>query len=70
MESAWATATRIARCPHVKFDDGPEARGFVTNSFIGGLTPQEVFFHAMGGREGLIDKPLVNNREREKRATP
>jgi len=42
--------------PHyVKFDDGPEARGFVTNSFIGGLTPQEVFFHAMGGREGLID---------------
>ena len=25
------------------------------NSFIGGLTPQEFFFHAMGGREGLID---------------
>jgi len=51
--------------PHyVKFDDGPDARGFVSNSFISGLTPQEVFFHAMGGREGLIDKQLVNNRER------
>ena len=42
--------------PHfTKYDDGPEARGFVENSFIGGLSPQEVFFHAMGGREGLID---------------
>jgi len=45
--------------PHyTKYDDGPEARGFVGNSFIVGLTPQEVFFHAMGGREGLIDKRL------------
>lgn len=42
--------------PHfTKYDDGPEARGFVENSFISGLTPQEVFFHAMSGREGLID---------------
>jgi len=42
--------------PHfTKFDDGPEARGFVQNSFIQGLTPQELFFHAMGGRMGLID---------------
>ena len=42
--------------PHVtKYDDSPEARGFVENSFISGLTPQEVFFHAMGGRVGLID---------------
>lgn len=57
--------------PHYsKYDDGPEARGFVENSFIAGLTPQEVFFHAMGGRNGLIDKLLVNNREREKRVTP
>ncbi|RKO94694.1 hypothetical protein BDK51DRAFT_36240 [Blyttiomyces helicus] len=37
------------------FDDSPESRGFVMNSFITGLTPQELFFHAMGGREGLID---------------
>jgi len=42
--------------PHfTKYDDGPEARGFVENSFIAGLSPHEVFFHAMGGREGLID---------------
>ena len=42
--------------PHyVKFDDGPESHGFVENSFITGLSPQEFFFHAMGGREGLID---------------
>lgn len=42
--------------PHfTKYDDGPEARGFVENSFITGLSPSEVFFHAMGGREGLID---------------
>ena len=24
-------------------------------SYINGLTPQELFFHAMGGRIGLID---------------
>ena len=42
--------------PHyLKYDDSPESRGFVENSFIRGLTPQEFFFHAMGGREGLID---------------
>ena len=42
--------------PHYyKYDDSSEARGFVENSFISGQTPQEYFFHAMGGREGLID---------------
>jgi len=42
--------------PHfTKFDDGPESRGFVENSFISGIRPTEFFFHAMGGREGLID---------------
>ena len=42
--------------PHyVKYDDSPEARGFVRNSYINGLDPQEFFFHAMGGRVGLID---------------
>ena len=25
------------------------------NSYLKGLTPQEFFFHAMGGREGLVD---------------
>ena len=42
--------------PHYfKYDDGPESHGFVEHSFIEGLTPQEFFFHAMSGREGLID---------------
>lgn len=42
--------------PHFKkYDDGAEARGFIENSFIAGLTPTEFFFHAMSGREGLID---------------
>ncbi len=42
--------------PHFTRDDyGPESRGFVENSYLSGLTPQEFFFHAMGGREGLID---------------
>ena len=42
--------------PHyTKFDDSAIARGFVESSYINGLSPQELFFHAMGGREGLID---------------
>lgn len=42
--------------PHyTKYDDGPESRGFIENSFVAGLTPQEFYFAAMGGREGLID---------------
>lgn len=42
--------------PHfLKEDYGPESRGFVENSYLAGLTPSEFYFHAMGGREGLID---------------
>ena len=42
--------------PHfTKYDDGPMARGFVKNSFVKGLTPTEFYYHAQGGREGLID---------------
>ena len=42
--------------PHfTKYDDSPTARGFVESSFISGLRPDELFFHAMGGRVGLID---------------
>lgn len=42
--------------PHfVKDDYSPASRGFVENSYLLGLTPTEFFFHAMGGREGLID---------------
>eukprot|EP01122_Echinamoeba_exundans_P007522 TRINITY_DN2336_c0_g2_i6.p1 TRINITY_DN2336_c0_g2~~TRINITY_DN2336_c0_g2_i6.p1 ORF type:complete len:1742 (-),score=279.53 TRINITY_DN2336_c0_g2_i6:37-5262(-) len=42
--------------PHfTKNDYGVESRGFVENSYLRGLTPQEFFFHTMGGREGIID---------------
>ncbi|CAD6232211.1 GSCOCG00001801001-RA-CDS [Cotesia congregata] len=42
--------------PHfIKDDYGPESKGFVENSYLAGLTPSEFYFHAMGGREGLID---------------
>ncbi|KAK3119088.1 hypothetical protein QOZ80_9BG0713640 [Eleusine coracana subsp. coracana] len=37
--------------PHFTKDDyGPESRGFVENSYLRGLTPQEFFFHAMGAQ--------------------
>ncbi len=42
--------------PHFKqWDLGPECRGFIEHGFSEGLTPLEVFFHAAGGREGLVD---------------
>ena len=42
--------------PHYsKYDDSPNARGFIENSYISGLSAPELFFHAMGGRIGLID---------------
>jgi len=41
---------------HFKRDDpSPAARGFVRASYRDGLNPIEFFFHAMGGREGLVD---------------
>ncbi|KZF19018.1 beta and beta-prime subunits of DNA dependent RNA-polymerase [Xylona heveae TC161] len=33
----------------------PPSKGFVRNSFFSGLTPPEFFFHAISGREGLVD---------------
>lgn len=33
----------------------PSSKGFVANSFFTGLSATEFFFHAMGGREGLVD---------------
>jgi len=42
--------------PHFTKDDySAESKGFVGNSYLTGLTPSEFYFHAMGGREGLID---------------
>ena len=45
--------------PHFyKNDIGPDAKGFCRNSYIQGLNPSEVFFHAMGGRTGNIDTAI------------
>lgn len=33
----------------------PPSKGFVRNSFYSGLTPSEFLFHAVSGREGLVD---------------
>ncbi|MFX1562230.1 MAG: DNA-directed RNA polymerase subunit A' [Promethearchaeota archaeon] len=42
--------------PHFQRGDlSPQARGFVVASYEKGLSPIEFFFHAMGGREGLVD---------------
>ena len=37
------------------FDTDARAGGYITDRFLTGVKPQEYFFHAMAGREGLID---------------
>ena len=45
--------------PHFPRNDlGPDAKGFCRNSFIEGLNPSEMFFHAMGGRTGSISTAI------------
>ncbi|MGZ7066716.1 MAG: DNA-directed RNA polymerase subunit A' [Methanobacterium sp.] len=45
--------------PHFKKRElGAKARGFVHSSYKSGLDPLEFFFHAMGGREGLVDTAI------------
>ncbi|MBE6487533.1 MAG: DNA-directed RNA polymerase subunit A' [Methanosphaera stadtmanae] len=45
--------------PHFhKGDVGAKASGFVNSSYKHGLDPLEFFFHAMGGREGLVDTAI------------
>ncbi|KAM0680575.1 hypothetical protein GINT2_001263 [Glugoides intestinalis] len=42
--------------PHFKHNSlSPESKGFVLNSFFSGLSSFEFFFHAVSGREGLVD---------------
>ncbi|MBI2109850.1 DNA-directed RNA polymerase subunit A' [Candidatus Woesearchaeota archaeon] len=41
-----------------KDDLGSEARGFVARAFKSGLKPSEFFFHAMTGRDALMDTAL------------
>jgi DNA-directed RNA polymerase subunit A' len=45
--------------PHFKKNElGAKARGFVHSSYKEGLNPIEFYFHAMGGREGLVDTAI------------
>lgn len=45
--------------PHFRKGElGAKARGFVHSSYKSGLDPLEFFFHAMGGREGLVDTAI------------
>jgi len=34
------------------------SKGFIKNSFLKGLSPQEFWFHAMSGREGITDTAM------------
>jgi len=36
-------------------DLGALAKGFVTHCFYDGMSPRELYFHAMGGRQGEVD---------------
>ena len=38
-----------------QLEKNPDAYGFVKSNYREGLDPIEFFFHAMGGREGLVD---------------
>jgi DNA-directed RNA polymerase II subunit RPB1 len=49
--------------PHYGFEESNiirefESRGFIRNSFMKGLNPQEFWFHAMSGREGVSDTAM------------
>ena len=39
--------------------DKYESRGFVSSSFVKGLNPRELLFHAMSGREGIIKTAMM-----------
>lgn len=40
------------------YDPSPNAGGFIASRFLTGMAPYEMFFHAMAGREGLLDTSL------------
>ena len=42
--------------PHFpRGNNGPLERGFIQHSYVEGLSPAEVWYHAIAGREGMID---------------
>ena len=44
------------------FDPSVRAGGYILDRFLTGVRPQEYFFHAMAGREGLIDTAVKTSR--------
>ncbi|KAL9610065.1 MAG: hypothetical protein Q9167_005202 [Letrouitia subvulpina] len=44
------------------FETSVRAGGYVTDRFLTGVRPQAYFFHAMAGREGLIDTAVKTSR--------
>ena len=49
--------TRCLTC-FLPGDNSPDARGFIENNYLRGLTPSEAFFHAAAGREGSISTAM------------
>ena len=41
--------------PTYKHSETPDSKGFVFENYMNGLSPTSYFFHAVGGREGLVD---------------
>ena len=44
------------------YETNVRAGGYVINRFLTGIRPQEYYFHAMAGREGLIDTAVKTSR--------
>ncbi|KAK5124424.1 hypothetical protein LTR85_001641 [Meristemomyces frigidus] len=44
------------------FETSVRAGGYIVDRFLTGVRPQEFFFHAMAGREGLIDTAVKTSR--------
>lgn len=50
----------LVHYPYIIFDNEQEfeSRGFICSSFLNGMNPKEMFFHAMTGRKGITDTAL------------
>ena len=55
IQKDWSNRTMTCYPHHC---NSPESRGFIQNTYLEGLTPQEMYFCAMAGREGLIDTAI------------
>ncbi len=44
------------------YEPSVRAGGYITDRFLTGVRPQEYYFHAMAGREGLIDTAVKTSR--------